>query len=35
MIIPVYADVNNAELDKETFTIDNKFTISGTVSDAE
>ena len=35
MIIPAYADVNNAELDKETFTINDKFTISGTVSDAE
>ena len=35
MIIPAYADVNNAELDKKTFTINDKFTISGTVSDAE
>jgi len=35
MIIPVYADVDKAEIDKETFTIDDKFTISGTVSDAE
>jgi len=35
MIIPVHADVNNATLDKETFTIDDKFTISGTVSDSE
>jgi len=33
MIIPVYADVNKAEIDKETFEIDDKFTISGTVSD--
>jgi len=35
MIIPAYAEVNNAELDKEAFTINDKFTISGTVSDAE
>jgi len=35
MIIPAYADVNNVELDKETFTINDRFTISGTVSDAE
>jgi len=35
IIIPVHADVNNATLDKETFTIDDKFTISGTVSDSE
>jgi len=35
MIIPAYADVNNAELDKETFTIDDKFKISGTISDSE
>ena len=35
MIIPAYADVNNVELDKETFTINDKFTISGTISDAE
>jgi len=34
MIIPAYADVDKAEIDKETFTIDDKFTISGTVSDA-
>ncbi len=33
MIIPVYADVDKAEIDKETFEIDDKFTISGTVSD--
>jgi len=33
MIIPVYADVDKAEIDKETFTIDGKFTISGTVSE--
>jgi len=33
MIIPVYADVDKAEIDKETFSIDDKFTISGTVSD--
>jgi len=35
MIIPVYADVDKAEIDKATFEIDDKFTISGTVSDAE
>ena len=35
MIIPVYADVDYATIDKETFTIDDKFTISGTISDAE
>ncbi len=35
MIIPVYADVDYATIDKETFTIDDKFTISGTVSDIE
>jgi len=35
MIIPAYADVDFAEIDKETFTRDDKFTISGTVSDAE
>ena len=35
MIIPVYADINNADLDKETFTIDDKFTISGTISDVD
>jgi len=34
MIIPVYADVDYATIDKETFTIDDKFTISGTISDA-
>ncbi len=35
MIIPVYADVDKAEINKETFTIDENFTISGTVSDAD
>ena len=35
MIIPAYADVDFAEINKETFTRDDKFTISGTVSDAE
>jgi len=35
MIVPAYADVDKATIDKETFTIDDKFTISGTVSDAE
>jgi len=34
MIIPVYADVDKATIDKETFTIDDKFTITGTTSDA-
>jgi len=33
MIIPVYADVDYATIDKETFAIDENFTISGTVSD--
>ncbi len=33
MIIPVYADVDKATIDKETFTIDDKFTITGTASD--
>ena len=40
MIIPAYADVDYAEIKiggekAETFTIDDKFTISGTVSDVE
>ena len=35
MIIPVYADVDIVKINPETFTIDDKFTISGTVSDAE
>ncbi len=35
MIIPVYADVDFAEIDKGTFTIDDKFTISGTVSEPD
>jgi len=35
MIIPAYADVDFAEIDKETFTIDGKFTISGTVSEPD
>jgi hypothetical protein len=34
MIIPVYADVDKAEIDKATFEIDENFTISGTTSDA-
>jgi len=33
MIIPVYADVDKATINKETFTIDENFTILGTVSD--
>jgi len=35
MIIPAYADVDKAEINKETFTIDDKFIISGTVSDPD
>ena len=35
MIIPVYADVDVVKINPETFTIDDKFTISGTISDAE
>ena len=35
MIIPVYADVDIVKINPETFTIDDKFTISGTISDAE
>jgi len=35
MIVPVYADINNADLNKETFTVDDKFTISGTISDVD
>jgi len=35
MIIPVHADVDNATIDKEKFSIDDKFTISGTASDSE
>ena len=35
MIVPVYADINNADLDKETFAGDDKFTISGTISDVD
>ena len=35
MVFPAYADVDKAEIDVETFTINDKFTISGTVSDAE
>ncbi len=34
MIVPVYADVDKITIDKETFAIDEKFTISGTISDA-
>jgi hypothetical protein len=33
MIVPVHADVTSATLDKEAFSIDDKFTISGTVDD--
>ena len=33
MIIPVHAEVTTATLDKENFTIDDKFTITGTVDD--
>ena len=33
MIIPVHADVDKAEIDQSTFTINDKFTISGTVSE--
>lgn len=33
MIIPVHADVTSALIDKESFSIDDKFTISGTVDD--
>jgi len=35
MIIPAYADVGIAIIDKETFTVDDKFTISGTVDGTE
>jgi hypothetical protein len=35
MIIPAYADVDKAEIDKATFEIDDKFTISGTTSDVD
>ena len=35
MIFPAYADVDKAEIDQETFTINDKFTISGTVSDVD
>ncbi|MBT6468070.1 MAG: hypothetical protein HOK63_00230 [Thaumarchaeota archaeon] len=35
MIIPVHADVDFATIEPETFSIDDKFTISGTISDAE
>ena len=33
MIVPVHADVTSVTLDKDTFSIDNKFIISGTVND--
>ena len=33
MIIPAYADVDSVSLDKNKFSIDEKFTISGTVDD--
>jgi len=35
MIIPAYADVVIATIEEETFTIDEKFTISGTIDDGE
>ncbi len=35
MIIPVYADVDIVKINPETFTIDDRFTISGTISDSE
>jgi len=35
MIIPAYADVGIAMIEEETFTLDDKFTISGTVNDEE
>ncbi len=35
MIIPVYGAVDYVKIEPETFRIDDKFTISGTVSDAE
>ena len=35
MIIPVYADVNKAMINEMTFTIEDKFTISGTISDTD
>ena len=33
MVIPVYAEVTNVSIDKDAFSIDDKFTISGTVDD--
>jgi len=33
MIIPVYAEVGVAMIEEETFTVDEKFTISGTIDD--
>ena len=33
MIIPAYADVGIAMIEEETFTLDDKFTISGTIND--
>jgi len=35
MIIPAYADVGIATINEETFAVDDKFTISGTISDEE
>jgi hypothetical protein len=35
MIVPVHADVDKATIDKEAFSVDDKFTISGTTSDAD
>ena len=34
MFVPAYADVTKLTLDKDAFTIDDKFTISGTVDDS-
>ncbi len=35
MVIPVYADVDKATIDEEILTINDKFIISGTTSDAD
>ena len=35
MIIPAYADVGIAMIEEERFTLDDKFTISGTINDEE
>ena len=34
MIIPVHADVTNVSIDKDAFSIEDSFTIIGTVDDA-